>query len=205
EVVSRSRRPRDRHRSPTFADTNCHVIDFINTVATIIGTTMLTFVVSIAGLLPTARLYRLRRGPLCLIHLLSLQLIIALIFAYVSSFLPEGVGHNRLALNIGLTMVGMFWWKLLARWTIEVRDPFRVSIYLTSTVLFAFLCPMMVLVNFNQLFDRIHPTMTVAPALFVVIVHVALYCLVFWTTSWFISLPTTAENGEPCRAPKDGS
>ncbi|WP_230775181.1 hypothetical protein [Roseiconus lacunae] len=84
------------------------MINFINSVATIIGTTMLTFVVSTAGLLPTARLYRLRRGPLCLIHLLSLQLIIALIFAYVSSFLPEGVGRNRLALIIGLTVVGKF-------------------------------------------------------------------------------------------------
>ena len=179
------------------------VINIIESIVAIIGTSLLTLVLSIAGLLPTARLFKLRRGPIRLIHLLSFQLVVALIYAYVTSFLPQSMDGNHLALIVGMSLVAAFWCQVIARWTHEVQNPIDVLIYLTSTVLFAFLCPMMIVLNGYPLLQRVHPTMSAAPMFFVFVVHLALYCLVFWTTSWFISLPKHPEVGEPSDAPKD--
>ncbi|QDV44065.1 hypothetical protein Enr13x_39260 [Stieleria neptunia] len=162
------------------------------------GATGLTFVLSAIGVWPTCRLDGQPKGPIRILHLLSLQLIIALIYVYVNSFLPHVGERQHLPLAIGCSIVGTFWWFRVARRTTRVNDPIRVSIYLTSTVLFAYICPVMIVLNAIPLFKRIHPTMTALPTLFVFMTHVLLFLLVFWTTRWFVRLSQTKDKmGEP--------
>ena len=80
-------------------------------------------------------------------------------------------------------------------------DPIEVSIYITSTVLFAYVCPMMILLNAVPLFERVHPTMSAAPIIFVFLLHLSLYFLVFWTTNRFTSKAATeVRSDEPSDA-----
>ena len=160
-----------------------------------LGLSVATFVLSVAGLFPVARLFTLRKGRLRLIHLLSLQVVAAVVYAYVTSFLPERARGGELPLLIAFILVATFWWQFLARWTVEIRDSISVLFYLSSTVLFAFLSPIMIALNGRSLFERVHPTMSPAPILFVVLIHAGLYFSAYWATGWFISLPNATSDG----------
>ena len=169
-----------------------------NLIAVIIVAAILTFTLSLMGLLPTARLRKQPTGPMRLIHLLSLPVIVAMIYVYLDWVFPYRDETDRLGYTIGCSLVATFWWFKVARRTNAVNDSVAVSLYVTSTVLFGFLCPLMVFFNVFPLFENIRPAAAKTPLILGFVAHVVLYILVFPTTHWFTTVARHSSNtGEP--------
>ncbi|WP_146394882.1 hypothetical protein [Planctomycetes bacterium CA13] len=164
--------------------------------------TIFTWAVSLLGLFPTSRLRRQPRGPVRLIHLFSLPLIVAVIYAYLDWAVPQNQHDtDRLGYTIGCSLVAVFWWLIICRRVQGADRPFAVSLYLTSTVLFGFLCPLMMFYNLFLLFDRV--TLPKTPLVLGFVAHLVLYIVAFLATYWFTRIMDHANNhGEPCDEPK---
>ncbi|MEM8670945.1 MAG: hypothetical protein AAGG48_25680 [Planctomycetota bacterium] len=141
---------------------------------------------SFCGLWPTKKLGLRKRGPLTINHFLALQLIIALTYAYTNYFLRLQTETLFLPMTVGCWCVEVVWWPWVARRANNARNAFYVLLYVTSTVLLAFIGPAMIM---------IHAALLLKEGLFfevsaMVVIHLLilllLYLAVFWTTSKFI-------------------
>lgn len=169
-----------------------------NIIAVTVFAAILSFMLSLFGLWPTSRLRKQPLGQVRIIHLLSLSLIVALIYVYLDWVFPNGDETDRLGYTIGCSPAALFWWFMVARRTNGVDDSLAVSLYVTSTVLFGFLCPLMIFFNTFPLFENVRPAAAKTPLILGFAAHLALYILVFFTTYWFTTIvDRTNKIGEP--------
>ena len=175
-----------------------------NLIGVTISATIVTGAMSFFGLVPTSRLRKQPRGPVRIIHLLSLPLIVALIYIYLDVVVPHARDTDRLGYTIGCSLVAAFWWLVIAKRAHAAVHPLAIVCYLTSTVLFGFLGPLVISFNAFTLFDNLRPLRPRAPLLLGLVVHLVMYTLVFATTRWFTRISNQSHDiGEPSDAPKD--
>jgi hypothetical protein len=172
-----------------------------NLFAVTMVASILTFVLSLFGLLPTSRLRAQPTGPLRIVHLLALPVIVAMIYVYLDWVFPNGDKTDRLGYTIGCSLVATFWWFRVARRTQSVDDSVAISLYVVSTVLFGFLCPLMIFFNTFPLFANVRPAAAKAPLILGFVAHLGLYILVLLTTYWFT---TVARRKNKTGEPSDG-